>query len=76
MHLPNNIEAHAMKEELINYQIRINENANPQFGALSVGAHDDLVTALDLACLCEGVYSMPTVLSGVRREYYDLLSGY
>ncbi len=76
VHLPNNIEAHAMKEELINYQIRINENANPQFGALSGGSHDDLVTALGLACLCETAYSMPTVLSRNRRESYNLLKGY
>jgi hypothetical protein len=35
---------------LLNYEIRVNENASAQFGAFKVGSHDDLATALGLAC--------------------------
>ena len=45
VHLPNTSEAYVMKEELMNYQIKVNDNANAQFGAFRVGTHDDLVTA-------------------------------
>jgi hypothetical protein len=38
-----------MKDELLDYEIRINEDANERYGAFKVGAHDDLVTALGLA---------------------------
>jgi hypothetical protein len=40
-----------MLEELIAYEIRMNENANEQYGAFLVGTHDDLVTALGLATI-------------------------
>jgi hypothetical protein len=39
----------AMKDELLDYEIRISEDANERYGAFKVGAHDDLVTALGLA---------------------------
>jgi hypothetical protein len=76
VHLPRNNEAYAMKEELMNYQIKVNDNANAQFGAFRVGTHDDLVTALGLACLCERNTSMPFVVSRYRREAPNLLKGY
>ena len=44
-------EAAAMVRELQDYEIRIDPNANEQYGAFSTGAHDDLVTALGLATL-------------------------
>jgi len=40
-----------MVRELQDYEIRIDPNANEQYGAFSTGAHDDLVTALGLATL-------------------------
>lgn len=45
--------AGAMKDELLNYEIRVNENANEQFGAFRTGTHDDLVTALGLAVVVD-----------------------
>jgi hypothetical protein len=52
IHLPNTPDALAARDELMNYQIKVNENANAQFEA-KTGKHDDLVTALGLACLHE-----------------------
>ena len=49
LHLPKTPVAEAMKDELLDYEIRINEDANERYGAFKVGAHDDLVTALGLA---------------------------
>lgn len=61
IHLPKTEEAVALQKELKNYTIRVNENANPEFGAFKVGTHDDLVTALGLACLSESVPIIPKV---------------
>jgi hypothetical protein len=36
-------------QELLDYEIRVDENANDKYGAFRVGTHDDLVTALGLA---------------------------
>lgn len=49
LHLPRSGEAQALTEELLNYEIRVDENANDRYGAFRVGTHDDLVTALGLA---------------------------
>ncbi len=38
-------------EELLDYEIRIDEDGNDKYGAFKVGTHDDLVTALGLAVL-------------------------
>lgn len=48
MHLPNTYEARLLAEELLAYEIRVDENANDRYGAFKVGKHDDLVTALGL----------------------------
>jgi hypothetical protein len=42
-------EAEAMRNELINYEIKVDQNANDKYGAFRTGAHDDLVTAVGLA---------------------------
>ena len=56
IHLPkNHAEAEAMTTELMDYEIRISEDANDKYGAFQVGTHDDLVTALGLAILCDPV---------------------
>ncbi len=50
IHLPpGHREGHALVRELLDYEIRVGENANEKYGAFRVGAHDDLVTALGLA---------------------------
>ena len=50
LHLPaSHPEARALTRELLDYEIRIDENANDKYGAFRVGTHDDLVTALGLA---------------------------
>ena len=51
--LPETDEARALAEELVNYEIRVSDNANMTAGAFRVGTHDDLVTALGLACLLD-----------------------
>ncbi len=37
-------------EELLNYEIHVSEEGHDQYGALKIGTHDGLVTALVLAC--------------------------
>ena len=49
LHLPDNSEARALARELLDYEIRVDENANDRYGAFRVGTHDDLVTAVGLA---------------------------
>lgn len=49
LHLPRTSESEALSEELLNYEIRVDSNANDRYGAFKVGTHDDLVTALGLA---------------------------
>jgi hypothetical protein len=49
LHLPQTAEAEQLARELLDYEIRVDENANDRYGAFKVGTHDDLVTALGLA---------------------------
>ena len=49
IHLPHTTEAEAMEQELLDYEIKVDQNANDRYGAFRVGSHDDLVTALGLA---------------------------
>jgi hypothetical protein len=49
LHLPRTDEAEALGQELLDYEIRVDEHANDRYGAFKVGTHDDLVTALGLA---------------------------
>jgi len=49
--LPRTREAKELAEELLDYEIRVDEDANDKYGAFKVGAHDDLVTALGLAVM-------------------------
>ena len=49
LHLPRNAEAETLAKELLDYEIRVTEDANDRYGAFRVGAHDDLVTAVGLA---------------------------
>jgi hypothetical protein len=49
LHLPRTSEATALAQELLDYEIRVDQDANDRYGAFRVGTHDDLVTALGLA---------------------------
>lgn len=49
LHLPDDRESRALAQELLDYEIRVDENANDRYGAFRVGTHDDLVTAVGLA---------------------------
>jgi hypothetical protein len=53
-----------MAEELMDYEVHIEPDANEKYGAFRVGTHDDLVTALGLACIEEPGYY--TVQAGPR----------
>jgi hypothetical protein len=53
VHLPEGEEARTLAQELQDYEIRVDENANDRYGAFRVGTHDDLVTALGLAVQAE-----------------------
>jgi hypothetical protein len=47
--LPRTTEAHVLAQELLDYEIHVDEKANDTYGAFRVGSHDGLVTALGLA---------------------------
>lgn len=49
IHLPETEEARVLAKELMDYEIRVDQDANDRYGAFKVGSHDDLVTALGLA---------------------------
>lgn len=57
LHLPQSDEAQVLAQELQDYEIRVDENANDKYGAFKVGTHDDLVTALGLAVQVDRVGS-------------------
>ncbi|GIK67711.1 MAG: hypothetical protein BroJett018_55050 [Chloroflexota bacterium] len=50
IHLPDTPDAAALVDELLNFEIKVTDAANLQFGAFKVGSHDDLAVALGLAC--------------------------
>jgi hypothetical protein len=56
IHLPQTAEAQALVQELLNYEIKVSEDAHAQFGAFKTGTHDDLATALGLACWQEATW--------------------
>jgi hypothetical protein len=49
LHLPQTAEAEVLAKELLDYEIKIDQNANDVYGSFRVGTHDDLVTAVGLA---------------------------
>lgn len=48
---PRTAETEYLAQELLDYEIRVDENANDRYGAFKVGAHDDVVTAVGLAVI-------------------------
>jgi hypothetical protein len=49
LHLPKTREAGVLTEELLDYELRVDQDGHETFGAFRTGAHDDLATALGLA---------------------------
>ena len=49
LHLPDTPQARTLADYLLDYEIHVEPDANERYGAFSVGHHDDLVTALELA---------------------------
>jgi hypothetical protein len=45
-HLPKTDEAAGMRQELLDDEIRVDEDANDRHGVFRIGSHDDPVTAL------------------------------
>ena len=69
LHLPGTAEAAALGRELLDYEIKIDEDANDRYGAFRTGAHDDLVTALGLACQDEPPRPFTPAAAGRRPVY-------
>ena len=54
LHLPRTQEAKTLAQELRDYEIRVEVDANDRYGAFRVGTRDDMVTALGLAVQDDG----------------------
>ncbi|MBM3189373.1 MAG: hypothetical protein FJZ90_11705 [Chloroflexi bacterium] len=70
IHLPQTAEAGALVDELLNYEIKVSEDAQASFGAFKTGTHDDLATALGLAC-----WEEPAVVEVVPNPFLDKEGG-
>jgi len=66
IHLPQTPEAGALVDELLNYEIKVSEDAQASFGAFRTGSHDDLATALGLAC-----WEEPVGVEVVPNPFFD-----
>lgn len=60
VHGPDTSEMKATLEELRSYEVRIDEKGHDTYGAMSHNTHDDLATALALACLTDPYSEKPT----------------
>src|SRR5436190_2095429 len=69
LHLPRTREAEQTGKELLNYEIRVDQDANDNYGAFKVGSHDDLVTALGLATQVEPVVAASVTIEA-PPDYY------
>ncbi len=56
IHFSKTPEAPVLKQELLDFEIRVDEDANERYGAFRVGTHDDLVTALGLVVQIQKVH--------------------
>ena len=54
LHLPKNDQAETLAQELLEYEIKVENDANERYGAFRVGTRDDMVTALGLAVQDDG----------------------
>jgi len=62
VHAPDTREVRAMLDELRVYEIKVSDAGKDTYGAMKTGTHDDLATALCLACL-ENPFSEKVTLS-------------
>lgn len=67
LHLPGTSEAQALARELLDYEVRIDQNARDRYGAFRAGTHDDLVTALGLAVQTDPAASLPQGAAATLR---------
>ncbi len=63
---PNLSEVLAMLEELKIFKIKIEKDGMDKYGAFETGTHDDLATALILACLEDAIANVVTVGPKIR----------
>ena len=71
LHLPKTANAEALGRELLDYEIRVEEQANDRYGTFRVGSHDYLVTALGLATQVDPV-EIPLVapVGGTKGSFW------
>ena len=62
IHLPKTPQTEILARELLEYEIRVESDANERYGSFSVGTQDDLVMALGLAVQTD--IPLPGVVSG------------
>jgi hypothetical protein len=68
--LPQSSESLAMREELLNFDIKVDPDGDAKFGAFKTGTHDDLVTAIGLATLADRpAASWADIATGPLRAY-------
>jgi hypothetical protein len=69
--------AEALKQELLNFQVKVTESANETFGTWREGTHDDLVLALAVALWVDerrprfGIPGPATAVQTERRDPFD-----
>ena len=61
VHLPKTQQSEILAKELLDYEVRVEKDANDHYGAFKVGTQDDLVTALGLAVQTDGTSRLATV---------------
>jgi hypothetical protein len=70
LHLPDTREARQTGTELLDYEIKVDQNANDTYGAFKVGSHDDLVTALGLATQVDPVVAASAQADPASNAYH------
>lgn len=73
IHLTPGRDSEELVKELMNFDLKVTDAQNIQYGAFKVGTHDDLVTALGLACLAGAPKQPPMAFRIARTEpgYYQ-----
>ncbi len=62
VHLPDMPEARALADELLDFDIEVDEDGGEKLGALRPGKHDDMVVSLSLATLKEMYRGRPRIV--------------
>lgn len=69
IHAPDTEEVRALIEEMKIYERRISQEGHATYGAMQSGMHDDMVTALGLACLEDSFAQMIRPLDPDIQEF-------